>query len=80
MVLSYEKAAENKPVRYGKRKKRADDSTDCRVPLTDGVQASASFMKQKWGCKNNAITSMTLCNAPKNTKITLYDDEKNAIV
>ena len=76
MMLSYEKSVDNEPVGNGKRKKRNDAATACRVPLTDGVRANASYMKEKWGCKNNAITSMTLCNAPKDTKITLYDDEE----
>ena len=71
MQLSYEKLDEK-----GLRRKRSTEPTACKISLTENIRANATYMKETWGCKNNAIKSMKLCNAPKNTKITLYDDEE----
>ena len=71
MQLSYEKLDEK-----GLRRKRSMEPAACKISLPENIRANATYMKETWGCKNNAIKSVTLCNAPKNTKITLYDDEE----
>ena len=57
------------------RRKRRNRSTSCKVVITQDIRADTAYMNNKWGCKNNAIKSMTLCNAPKHMKITFFDDE-----
>ena len=69
MQLSYEKLDA-----VAGRRKRGTEPTKCKVALTENIRANTTYMKDKWGCKNNAIKSMTLCNAPNNMKITFYDD------
>ena len=62
----------------GKRETRANEELACKVPLKlyENVRANRAYMKDKFGCENDAIKSMTLCKAPKDTKITLYDDDE----
>ena len=69
MQLSYDKLGAE-----AVRRLRSEEPTACKVGLTENIRANTAYMNKKWGCKNNAINSMTICNAAKNMKITLYDD------
>ena len=66
------------PAGIRKRDTRTDEEIACKVPLKlyEDIRANRTYMKDKWSCENDVIKSMTLCKAPRNTKITLYDDEE----